>query len=175
MNNNHIVSVFDSEDTLLAAIHKLKEEKVKIADVYSPYPIHEVMEAMNLKTRFTFAAFLFGAVGATGILAFLYYTAVIDWPINYGGKPTNAFPSFIIVTIVLTILTITLASLFTFSARAKVYPGKQYILPDHRSMDDKFVLLIDMGTTEITAEKITVLLQQEGATEIHQKQLETIK
>ncbi|MBK8884585.1 MAG: DUF3341 domain-containing protein [Bacteroidales bacterium] len=57
-------------------------------------------------------------------LAFLYYTSVIDWPVVYGGKPFNSFPSFIVVTIILTIFTVTIASLAAFSARSKLFPGR---------------------------------------------------
>lgn len=175
MNNSHIISVFDNEDTLLSAIRKVKDEGIKISEVYTPYPINEVIDEMGQKTRFTFAAFLLGLFGALGILAFLQYTAVYDWPLNYGGKPTNAFPSFVVVTLVLTILIITLGSLFIFSVRAKVYPGKAYIMPDNRSMDDKFVILIDMENTKFATGDLITILQNEGATEIHQKDFQQIK
>lgn len=175
MNNNHIISVFDNEDTLLAAMRKVKGEGVKIAEVYTPYPINEVIDAMGQKTRFTFAAFLLGLFGALGVLAFLQYTAVYDWPLNYGGKPTNAFPSFVVVTLVLTILIITLGSLFIFSVRAKIYPGKAFIMPDNRSMDDKFVMLINTDSNNFTSGDLITILRNEGATEIHQKEIQPIK
>lgn len=174
MSKHHIISVFDKEDALLAAIHKSKGEGAKIAEIYTPYPIHEAIEAMGKKSRFTLAAFIFGFSGAFGVLAFLMYTAVYDWPINYGGKPTNAFPSFVVVTIVLTILTITLASLFTFSVRAKVYPGKKYNMPDVRSMDDKFVMVFESNEDDQANEKLMKLLQEEGATEIYNKELQPL-
>lgn len=174
MSKHHIISVFDNEDALLAAIHKSKEEGAQIAEIYTPYPIHEAIEAMGKKSRFTLAAFIFGFSGAFGVLAFLMYTAVYDWPINYGGKPTNAFPSFVVVTIVLTILTITLASLFTFSVRAKVYPGKKYNMPDVRSMDDRFVMVFESHDDDQVNEKLMKLLQEEGATEIYNKELQPL-
>jgi hypothetical protein len=174
MNKQYIISVFNDEAALLAAIKKVKEAGAEIAEIYTPYPIHEAIEAMGKKSRFTLAAFLFGFTGALGVLAFLMYTAVWDWPINYGGKPTNAFPSFIVVTIVLTILTITLASLFTFSVRAKVYPGKKYVMPDFRSMDDKFVMVFNTEVNQNKNEKLVNILNEEGATEVYHKELEPL-
>lgn len=173
MNKQHIIGVFNEENELLSAVRRVKESGTEIAEIYTPYPIHEAIEAMGKKSRFSFAAFLFGFAGATGVLLFLMYTAVWDWPINYGGKPTNAFPSFIIVTIVLTILTITLASLFTFSVRAKVYPGKKFVMPDHRSMDDKFVIVFFAGS-EPENEKLIAILNEEGATEVYNKELQPL-
>ncbi|NTW26200.1 MAG: DUF3341 domain-containing protein, partial [Lentimicrobium sp.] len=126
------------------------------------------------KPRFL-AAFLYGFVGASSVLAFLYYTSVIDWPVNYGGKPTNAFPSFIVVAIILTILTVTIASLFTFSARAAIYPGKAYELPDERSTDDKFVIVFDKTTVKDSLEKLTSILREQGALEVYEKEVQLQK
>ncbi len=174
MNNQHVIGVFNEEDELLSAIHRVKEAGIKIAEIYTPYPVHEAIEAIGKKSRFTIAAFLFGFAGAIGILAFLQYTAVYDWPINYGGKPTNAFPSFIVVTIVLTILTITLASLFTFSVRAKVYPGKEYFMPDTRSTDDKFVIIFNMDQNATESSLLIQMLRESGASEIFEKQFQPL-
>ncbi len=174
MDNKHIIGVFDEEHALLNAINRVKKSNLGIAEIYTPYPFHEAIEAMGKKTRFTFAAFLYGFLGAVGVLAFLIYTAGIDWPINYGGKPTSAFPSFIVVTIVLTILTVTLASLFTFSARAKVFPGKKFIMPDVRSMDDKFVMVFNADDNSSVNENLISLLKEEGATEIYHKELQPL-
>jgi hypothetical protein len=81
-------------------------------------------------------------------LAFLTWAATISWPINYGGKPTNSFPSFIVVAIVATILSITLLTLFTFSARAKIFPGKQPEIFHQRATNDRFVMVFEKTKLE---------------------------
>lgn len=171
MNKNHIIGVFDDEVALMAAMHEVKDKGFKIEEVYTPYPVHEVIEAMGTKTRFTTAAFIYGLLGALGVMAFMYYTSVIDWPINYGGKPAGAFPSFIVVTIVITILIVTLASLFTFSVRAKLFPGKAYVLPDERSTDDMFVMIFDKSKQKGTPGALEDILRNKGAIEIYEKEL----
>jgi hypothetical protein len=169
MSKSYLVSVFDDEQKLLAGIKAVKEKKVKIDEIYTPYPMHEVIEAMEIKSKFTFVAFLFGFSAVAGVLSFLYYTSVISWPINYGGKPTSAFPSFIIITLVLTIATITILSLFTFSIRAKIYPGKKFTLPDLRATDDKFVMVFD--TAEAGTGDLDQILKDCGAEEVYKKEL----
>jgi hypothetical protein len=166
MGKTNIIGIFDDEFTLLDAVHKVKEKGIAISDIFMPYPVHEAIEAMGKKSKFTFIAFLFGVFGATSVISFLYYTSVIDWPINYGGKPTNAFPSFIVITIVLTIFTITILSLFAFSARAQVYPGKKAIMPDIRSTDDKFVMVFHKTDISIDQAAFNSLLKESGASEI---------
>lgn len=171
MSKAYYVSVFDDEQKLLAGIKAVKEKKVKIDEVYTPYPMHEVIEAMEIKSRFTFVAFAYGFSAVVGVLAFLYYTSVISWPINYGGKPTSAFPSFIIITLVLTIATITIMSLFTFSWRAKIFPGKKYTLPDLRATDDKFVMVFDSMNAGAGFEDLSRVLKDCGAEEVYSKEL----
>jgi hypothetical protein len=157
MDKNYILGVFDDEATLVDAFEKVKAKGILPIEVYTPYPVHEILEGMGKKTRITHAAFFYGLFAAFGILAFLTYAAVIDWPLNYGGKPFNAFPSFIVVTIVATILSITLLTLFTFSARAKIFPGKQPVIMHDRATNDKFVMVLKkdgLGTELETIESI---------------------
>ena len=71
---------------------------------------------------------------------------------------------------VLTILSVTILSLFTFSARAKIYPGKKYFLPDERSTDDKFIILFDKKTAGAGFEKIALTLKESGASEVYEKE-----
>jgi ABC-type dipeptide/oligopeptide/nickel transport system permease component len=170
MNTTHIRGVFDSKSDLLAGIEGAQSKNFTIDEIYTPYPVMEAIDALKRKSRFTIAAFIYGAGAVIGVLSFLYWTSVIDWPINYGGKPTNAFPSFIIITLVLTILTVTLGSLFTFSLRARIYPGKKYFLPDERSTDDKFIMLFDKKTSGGGFESISTVLKANGASEVYEKE-----
>jgi hypothetical protein len=171
MNTTHIIGVFDSKSDLVSGIEGAKSNNFTIEEIYTPYPVMEAIDALNRKSRFTTAAFIYGAAAVIGVLSFLYWTSVIDWPINYGGKPTNTFPSFIIITLVLTILTITILSLFTFSIRARIYPGKKYLLPDLRATDDKFVILFDKKTAGAGFETISAKLKASGASEVYEKEL----
>lgn len=170
MSATHIIGVFDSKIDLLSGIEGAKSKNFTIDEIYTPYPVMEAMDALKRKSRFTTAAFIYGAAAVVGVLSFLYWTSVIDWPINYGGKPTNAFPSFIIITLVLTILTVTILSLFTFSLRARIYPGKKYFLPDERATDDKFIILFDKKTAGAGFEAISTALKSSGASEVYEKE-----
>ena len=165
MSKKYILGVFDDEATLVDAFEKLKDKGVMPVEVYTPYPVHEILEGMPIKTRITHAAFFFGLFAAIGILGFLTYAAVIDWPLRYGGKPFNAFPSFIVVTIVATILAITLLTLFTFSARAKVFPGKKAEIFHERATDDKFVMVFDEDGTKNNSETLNSILTEYGKIE----------
>ncbi|WP_297098189.1 DUF3341 domain-containing protein [uncultured Draconibacterium sp.] len=165
MSKKYILGVFDDEATLVDAFEKLKDKGVMPVEVYTPYPVHEILEGMPIKTRITHAAFFYGLFAALGILGFLTYAASISWPLHYGGKPFNAFPSFIVVTIVATILAITLLTLFTFSARAKIFPGKKAEIFHEQATDDKFVMVFDEAGIANDSESVKSILTEHGKIE----------
>lgn len=171
MKQGYIVGVFDSKESLIEGLHTIKDANLKVDEIYTPYPVEEAIEFLGEKTRFTKVAFLYGALAVISVMSFLYYTSVIDWPLHYGGKPAASFPSFIIITLVLTILSVTLLSLFTFSIRAKVYPGKDYFLPDTRSTDDKFVVLFGQQNAGGDFSAVEKALKAGGASEVYKKEI----
>jgi len=170
MNKNYLIGVFDNEHALIDAFENALEKGVIIEEVYTPYPIHEILHGMKVKTRITNAAFFYGVFGVISLLGFMYYAAVIDWPLQFGGKPFNSFPSFIVVTIVATILIITLLTLFTFSVRSKIYPGKKADIIDKRATNDKFIIVLDQAKMGIEMPEVTLLFETHGASEVYQKQ-----
>jgi len=170
MNKKYLVGVFNDEHTLVDAFEDAQKKGVVIEEVYTPYPIHEILMGMKYKTRISYAAFFYGVLGVVMLLGGMYYAAVISWPLHFGGKPFNTFPSFIVVTIVGTILTVTILTLLTFSVRSKIYPGKKAVIIDQRVTDDKFIILLDQDKMGIQKPEITKLFQSFGATEIYEKE-----
>ena len=168
-NKKYLIGVFNDEHTLVDAFEKAIEKGVVIEEVYTPYPIHEILMGMKIKTRIRHAAFFYGLFGVISLLGFMYYAAVIDWPLRFGGKPFNSFPSFIVITIVATILIVTILTLFTFSVSAKVYPGRKPEIFDERATDDKFIILLDQDKMGIGMPEIKDLFQANGASEVYQK------
>ena len=165
MNKDYILGVFKDEESLVSAFEKVKEKGILPVEVYTPYPVHEILHGMGNKTRITHAAFFYGLFAAIGILSFLTWAASFSWPLNYGGKPFNSFPSFIVVTIVATILSITLLTLFTFSARAKIFPGKVPEIFHERATDDRFVMVIDKKSMGNNTDEINSIITEYGEIE----------
>lgn len=171
MNKRFKIGIFDDEEKFLSSIRSLKEQKLSIHDVFTPYPVHEVFHLLKRKSRLPTAAYFFGLAGIIATLAFLYYTSVLDWPIVYGGKPFNSFPSFIVVTIVVTIFTVTIASLALFSARSKLFPGRDNTIFDPRATDDKFIIVVESDGVELSASDAAGdIMKQLGAVEVMEKE-----
>lgn len=169
MSKRYNIGVYDNEEKFLSSIMSLNERKIPIMDVFTPYPIQEVFHLLKRKSRLPTAAYFFGLFGIIATVGFLYYTSVIDWPIVYGGKPFNSFPSFVVVTIVVTIFTVTILSLGLFSARSKLVPGKENTIFDHRATDDKFVIVIEEASDEAVK-----IMKDGGAMEVTVKEFEKV-
>jgi hypothetical protein len=161
------LGVFSEEEKMVSSLKKLLEEGFTIYDVYMPYPVHEVLHLLKRKSKIPTAAYFYGLFGAGAVLAFLYYAAVLSWPIVYGGKPFNSFPSFIVITVVITILVVTILSLGTFSAASGLYPGAENPVFDERVTNDKFVIVID--TNDLAKDRLEAasgIFTHEGAEEV---------
>jgi hypothetical protein len=176
MSKTFKIGVFDDEVKFVSTIRSLQGEKFRIFDVFTPYPVHEVFHLLNRKSRLPTAAYFFGLFGIVATLGFLYYTSVIDWPLVYGGKPFNSFPSFIVVTIVVTILTVTIASLALFSLRSKLFPGRDNTIFDLRATDDKFVIVVDTDSPDVTTGiRAGSIMTEQGAIEVVDKEYEKVE
>ena len=162
-----MVGVFNDEFDLVKAFDQVKAGGNKIDEVFTPYPVHEIIVKMGRKTRISHAAFFYGVFGAASLLGLMYFASVISWPLNFGGKPTNAFPSFLVVTIVGTILIVTILTLLTFSIRAQIFPGKKAEIIDLRATNDRFILVVDSNAPGFQAEKVEKLLKDNGASEVY--------
>jgi hypothetical protein len=176
MNRTYKIGIFDDEGKFISTIRTLKEQKFEIFDVFTPYPVHEVFHLLKRKSRLPTAAYFFGLFGIVATLGFLYFTSVVNWPLVYGGKPFNSFPSFIVVTIVVTILTVTLASLALFSARSKLFPGRDNTIFDLRATDNKFVIVVDTNSPDMNAAaRAGDIMNEHGASEVIEKEFENVQ
>jgi hypothetical protein len=175
MTKTFKIGIFDDEEKFISSIKSLQEENLPIHDVFTPYPVHEVFHLLRRKSKLPTAAYFFGLFGIIATLGFLYYTSVVNWPIVYGGKPFNSFPSFIVVTIVVTIFTVTILSLALFSARSKLFPGRDNTIFDTRATDDKFIIVVE---TEAPAPSETDtagnIMKQQGAVEVIDKEFGSV-
>ena len=100
-----MLAEFPTAEALLAAVRRARDAGLGPLEAYTPFPVDGLAEALgqrgNLVAPITCTA---GAV--SGALAYFmqWYAAVIDYPINVGGRALHSWPSFIPITFELTIL-----------------------------------------------------------------------
>ena len=100
-----LMAEFDSPERLLDAGTRAFEAGYRRMDAYSPLPIEGLSEAIGFHhTRLPLLVLLGGIVGGIGGFSLCYWTSVIEFPINVGGRPYNSWPAFVPVTFETTIL-----------------------------------------------------------------------
>jgi hypothetical protein len=91
-----LMAEFDSPQSLLDAAHAVHRAGYRKADAYSPFPIHGLAEAFGFRERSVAPIVLMG--GLTGLLGgygLEYWTQVIDYPMNIGGRPYHSWVNYI--------------------------------------------------------------------------------
>ena len=89
MDEKLIHAVYDDDDVLLSAVKELRNAKYQIKDVFTPFPVHGLDEALGLRgTRLAVTAFLYGILGFSVAVVMIYFIMIVDWPQNIGGKPS---------------------------------------------------------------------------------------
>jgi hypothetical protein len=173
-DKNFIVGIFDNEEILLDGIKNVRDNGVKIHEVYSPFPVHGIDDALGYKrTRLPIAAFLFGLTGTSLALFTQIWMLGYDWPMIIGGKNFASLPPFIPVTFEFTVLLAALGMVATFMITNDLKPYKWPRQFDLRSTDDKHVMAIDLAkNTSLTKAALSDLLKKAGASEVNEKNFE---
>src|ERR1041385_7543480 len=169
-SKHFICGVYDDEDVLLGAVEKIRDKGVRIQEVYSPFPVHGLDEALGYKrTRLPIAAFMFGITGTILALFTQIWMLGYDWPMDIGGKNHASLPPFIPVTFEFTVLLSAFGMVITFLIVSDLKPYKWPRQFDNRSTDDKHVMAIDLATNKLSKQELTQLLKDNGATEVNEK------
>ena len=171
--SDYLVGIYDDEDVLLSAIRNIRNEGVKIHEVFSPFPVHGIEDALGYRrSRLSIAAFLFGILGTSLALIMQIGMMGVDWPMIIGGKDFIPFPAFIPVTFELTVLLAAFGMVGTFFVISDLKPWAKPRLFDVRCTDDKHVMAIDLSQNTIDESKIDKILKDNGATEVNKKKFD---
>ena len=142
-----VVAEFNAPGDLIRAAEKATEAGFTQMDCFSPFPIHGLTDAMKFQdSKVPWTIFLAGCVGGCVGLSLQYYTAVIDYPMNVGGRPLFSWPSFIPVTYESTILCAGLAAVFgmlAFNGLPKPYHPVFSTPNFDRASQDKFFICLE--------------------------------
>ena len=91
-----LMAEFGSAQDLLDAAHAVRRAGYTKTDAFSPAPIHGLAEALGFEESIIPKVVL--GAGLTGLAAgygLEYWTQVIQWPQNIGGRPYHSWVAFI--------------------------------------------------------------------------------
>ncbi len=172
-NKEILYGLYDDEKDLLKAVQSARENHMDIWNVFTPFPVHGLEDAMGLsESRLHIAGFVYGAIGALFGFLFMTWVFVQDWPIIFGGKPYFSAPAFIPITFELTVLFASVGMVVTFYTICGMAPGVVNKTLDDRITDDKFCLAFSTGSAgEDDLDRMKAFLTNTGAGEVNIKSM----
>src|SRR4051812_29287346 len=94
-----LMAEFADADALVRAARSAFDAGLRKMDAYTPFPIEGLAEAIGVHgTRVPLIVLIGGIIGCIGGFYLQYWVAVVDYPVNVGGRPLNSWPAFIPVT-----------------------------------------------------------------------------
>lgn len=170
MSARVLLATFEHEDDLLGATAAVRERGFEIIDVFTPYAVHGLDQAMGLKqSRLTWVCFILTMSGALGMLWFEHWVASVAWPLDVGGKPWNSLPSDVPVAFEAAVLLSGFGSVFALLAVSRLFPGKRTKVISPRVTDDHFVLVVDQTDAAFDRTDIEQLLEGFHVVELEER------
>jgi len=169
VGKTYVLARFETGQALVEACYKVREKGFEKIDTHSPYPLHGGDEALGLgRSRVPRIALTGGLTGMFGGYLMMVYMNSMNWPLNVGGRPPHAPPSFIPITFETTVLLASLSIFFgllTLMRLPQPYHAAFELESFRSAVNDGFWLSValDPGADGKDA---SALLSQLGAKEI---------
>jgi hypothetical protein len=167
-----LLAEFHTPAEVVDAAHRVREAGYTKVDAYSPYPIEELMEALRIgHSRLPRLVLVGGILGALSGWALQYWAAVIEYPMNIGGRPVNAWPAFIIPSFETTILFAAGAAVLGMLALNGLPEPYHPVfnLPNFAlATRDKFFICIEAADPKFSRAETAKFLRSLGASEVQE-------
>jgi len=142
-----LMAEFDNPTDLVDAANRARLAGYTAMDAYTPFPIEELNDALALKKNpLPLIILLGGIAGGTGGYFLEYWTQVITWPMNIGGRPFHSWPHFIPVTFECTVLVASFAAfigMLALNGLPRPYHPVFNVPAFDRASRDRFFLCIE--------------------------------
>jgi hypothetical protein len=165
-----LIAEFESPSALIEASRRAREAGYRKMDAYTPYPIHELAEALGLpRTKLPVLVLAGGALGCATGLAMQWFATAVHYPLNIGGRPLASWPSYIPITFELTVLFAAITAVLGMLGLNglpmpyhPVFNVPRFALASR----DRFFLCIETTDPLYDAEKTRAFLSSLGAREV---------
>ncbi len=162
-----LLGEFADAEGLLAAARALREAAPGHIEAYSPFPIPGLAECLgSVSDRTPLWMLIGGLLGGMGTFAVEWYSAVFDYPIRVGGRPSDSWQAFLPPAIEMSLLGAALLgvlALLIASALPQVRHPLFAVSAFERASSDRFFLLVRAGNPQFDAPAVHARLASLGA------------
>lgn len=160
-----IAAFFDHPDHLVYAAGQAREAEYQAFDAYSPFPIHGMDDAMGLgRSWIPWVTFFAGGAGFTTANILQFGIMFVDWPMVFGGKPFNSWPSFVPIMFELTVLFAGVTTAIVMLIAAGCF--RKPLIIDPGISNDRFVLWISSQDEQFDRDRVIEFMKELNPMEI---------
>jgi hypothetical protein len=162
-----LLAEFSSAAGLLKVARQARETGLRAVDAFTPFVIEGLANEIDLPRSHVRVAMFIGGV-AVAALAYgtEWYSAVIDYPINSGGRPLNAWPTFMLFPFAIGIFGAAVSGLIAFLVQGGMptLHHRLFEIPGFdRASQDAFLLALDQPRNERDLRHARAWLRGAGA------------
>jgi mono/diheme cytochrome c family protein len=162
-----INALFKTPDEIIHAAEAARAAGYEKFDVHTPYPVHGMDAAMNLKpSKIGRFALVFGLLGAVSAIGFISWTTTVDYPLTIGGKPFWSWPAYVPISFELTVLSVAVLSTIAMIVFYFKFPNNAHPLHDtpymKRVSADMFGISIQAADPKFNEKEVRAFLLKLG-------------
>ena len=165
-----IMAEFHSPLAVVEAARAVRDAGYRKVDGYSPYPMEELSEALGQHhsplPKIVLAGGILGLIVGWGLE---YWAAVVEYPMNVGGRPFHSWPAFIVPAYETTILFAAAAAvlgMLALNGLPEPYHPVFNVPGFAFASRDKFFICIEAGDPKFDREGTKKFLAGLGAKEV---------
>ena len=108
-----VMAEYANEEEVVHAAQKMYDLGYRKMDGYTPFPVHGLDEAIGRRrTKLPMLVLAGGIAGLVGGMGMMWFSSVVHYPINVGGRPYFSWPMFIPIAFECTVLLASLTAVF---------------------------------------------------------------
>ena len=167
-----LLAEFADSTRFAEAARRARGEHYRLVDAFMPFPvegIHELLE--QRKSHIRVAMFIGGVAMAAAAYGLEYYSAVIDYPYNSGGRPLDAWPAFMLVPFAIGILVAAIAGFATLLVECglpRLHHALFAVEGFERASQDRFILALERPADDDEMRRALDFFRGAGATALRE-------
>ena len=163
-----LIGEFAAPDGIVAAARQLNDSGFRRIDAYTPYPVPQLDQILPSAPRVRLPLIVVAGalLGAFCGYFVQIWAAVIDYPLNIGGRPYHSWPAFTVSAFEITLLLAVTAGFVAFliGSRLPLYYHPVFTAGEFdRASQDRFFLCVEASDPHFDADHVGDILRRHGA------------
>ena len=168
-----IVGVFASAEALTRAAQEVRALGFDAVEAYTPHPVEALGETLHpgRNVLLPLLVFVAGIAGTCWGYFVQCWDAVLDYPLNVGGRPLHSAPAFIVTTFETAVLFAIAAAFFGLLAYCRlpllyhpIFEASEF----ERASRDRFVLCVEARDPSFVPSVVRRVFERCGAEQVEE-------